>query len=338
METFEYPVGVLLFNRPHLAKHVLKSLKRSSRPLSEDLLVFHVDGFSGSKNEKNWESNQTGKTLRFIKSVFPRAHVIAQNSNVGIAQSFYQLMSYIFHTFDSEFAVFQEEDVFLGRDYFLHMSKFLKQISPIEKIGAVSINNSDHYQVARSGLIFPTFGTREFALRRSTFTQGQDMYQVYLDSLGPTYREKNIVNVNSALASFKIKLPTAFQDVFQHEMLRSQGKLHLRLNVPGRFDANFANGESIAGFSILQLIKMLLAERIDTDTTSNEVDFEMAIVNLDLGELSQIEDILWKQRVFSDDKFAIDSKQEKLIQIRNFLRVSKLRNMLEDLYLSQILT
>jgi hypothetical protein len=337
MDAFEYPLGVLLFNRPHLVKHVFKSLKNSRLPLDEKRMVFHIDGFYGSKNEENFETDLTRKTQRLVESYFPGAHVIRQDSNVGIARAFYNVMDYVFANFDSKFAVFQEEDVFLRCDYFSNMSKFLKHVSPIEKIGAVSINNFDHYDVTRSEIVCPTFGTREFALRRSAFIQSQEMYQVYLGSLGPKYREKNIINVNRALSPFKIQIPTPFQDVFQHEMLRAQGKLHLRLNIPGRFDANFANGESITGFSVLQIVAMLLNKGNRRPAISSRFDFEIATEDLDLEKLSQLENHFWNQRIFSDEKIVNNLREEKLIKIRNFSKVSVIRNILEGHYLSKIL-
>ena len=125
METFEYPIGVLLFNRPHLAKHVLESLKSSILPLNDKKLIFHIDGFSGSKNEENFESDLTRKTEKLVKKYFPDSHIIRQDSNIGIARSFFAVMSYIFSNFDAEFAVFQEEDVFLRPDYFQNLKNLL---------------------------------------------------------------------------------------------------------------------------------------------------------------------------------------------------------------------
>ena len=336
METFEYPLGVLLFNRPHLAKHVLKSLKNSRLPLDEKRIVFHIDGFYGSKNEENFETDLTRKTKRLVESYFPSAHVIKQDSNVGIARAFYNVMDYIFANFDSQFAVFQEEDVFLRPDYFHNMSIFLDAISKLDKVGAVSVNDVDHYQTIRNELICPTFGTREFAIRRDVFVQNRKIYGVYLESLGDHYRKKDLVKVNQALEPFNLVLQSPFQDVFQHELLRMMGALHLRWNVPGRYDANFSNGESIFGKSILQTLKMLTSRTSKNLATPNIAPSEISLKDFNLVELRAQENEYWGNWFSERPQPVSKSNQAQLIRLRNRLKISRINHLIEYLYVRRI--
>ena len=337
MNAFQYPVGVLLFNRPHLSRHVLESLKRSTLPLSEKLVVFHIDGFSGSKNEENFESDQTNKTLRLVRKYFPSSKIIAQESNVGIAQSFYNVMSEIFVSFSSEFAVFQEEDVFLKKDYFKNLQYFLDEVSSIDEIGAVSVNDIDHYQVKREEAICPTFGTREFAIRREAFVESQYIFEIYLKSLGSKYRSKDLEKINHALRTYNIELPSPFQDVFQHEMLRLQRRLHVRWNIPGRYDANFTNGESIAGLSVMQILNLLLRSTRDHKSQPSDINTHFGDIKKELNQLSVLEDKYWNSRVFLSENETLNSRQSDLIRLRNRLKVTWLHNMLESLYLRKVL-
>jgi len=334
--TFEYPVGVLLFNRPHLAKHVLESLKNSSLPLDEKFLVFHIDGFVGSKNEENFESDKTRKTLHLVRKYFPDAHVISQKTNVGIAKSFYILMSYVFHNFEAEFAVFQEEDVFLKTDYFANMTFFLKAIFNENKIGAASISDFDHYELRRPDKICPTFGTREFALRRDIFLRSQKIYEVYLESIGPKYRTKDLSKINESLAQFGIALPLPFQDVFQHEILRLQGKLHLRLNIPGRFDANFSNGESIPGISILQTLRMLFSHTRKLKLEDKPPQPQEESYSYDLEFLEGEENRIWESRFLGNEQISTKTSQLALIRVRNRLKVSNLNHFIEYIYIFRV--
>ena len=336
METFKYPIGVLLFNRPHLAKHVLESLKSSILPLNEKKLVFHIDGFSGSKNEENFESDLTRKTQKLVKEYFPESHVIKQDSNVGIARAFYNVMDHIFSNFDSEFAVFQEEDVFLRPDYFQNLKVLLDVASGSSNVGALSVNDIDHYQKFRPEKLCPTFGTREFALRRDIFIQGIKIYEVYLESIGDQYRKKDLANVNQALARFDLKLQSPFQDVFQHELLRMQGALHLRWNIPGRYDANFSNGESIFGTSIMQTLKLLVTKINKNREVPNSVPPVISAKDLDLVKIRAQENEYWRDWFTSRPQPIGESNQAALIRLRNRLKISRINHLIEYLYARKV--
>ena len=336
METFKYPVGVLLFNRPHLAKHVLESLKSSTLPLNDKRLVFHIDGFSGSKNEENFESDLTRKTQKLVKEYFPDSHVIKQDSNVGIARAFYNVMDYIFANFDSKFAVFQEEDVFLRPNYFLNMSIFLEAIYKLDEVGVVSVNDVDHYQTVRDEPFCATFGTREFAINRNVFVKNRNIYEVYLESIGDQYRKKNLANVNQALARFDLKLQSPFQDVFQHELLRMQGALHVRWNIPGRYDANFSNGESIFGTSIMQTLKLLVTKINKNREVPNSVPPVISAKDLDLVKIRAQENEYWRDWFTSRPQPIGESNQAALIRLRNRLKISRINHLIEYLYARKV--
>jgi len=336
VETFKYPVGVLLFNRPHLAKHVLESLKSSVLPLNDKKLVFHIDGFSGSKNEENFESDLTRKTQKLVKEYFPDSHVIKQNSNVGIARAFYNVMDYIFANFDSKFAVFQEEDVFLRPNYFLNMSIFLEAIYKLDEVGVVSVNDVDHYQTVRDEPFCATFGTREFAINRNVFVKNRNIYEVYLESLGEQYRRKDLAKVNQALARFDLELHSPFQDVFQHELLRRQESLHIRWNIPGRYDANFSNGESIFGTSIMQTLKLLVTKVGKNKMNDNLAPSAISPKSFDLKKLRAQENEYWEAWFHDRPKSIGNSNEAALIRLRNRLKVSRINHFIEYLYVRRV--
>ena len=333
---FGFPVGVLLFNRPHLAKFVLQCLKASNLPIQEEKLVFHLDGYLGSKFEETSEKNKTKIVEQMIRNYFPKAHILKQEKNIGIAQSFFVLQEYIFENFDCEFAVFQEEDTFLYPHYFQILADILQMANGYLWIGAISINDIDHYQNNESDFVVPTFGTREFALRRNVFLQGKEVHQAYLDALGDSYRTKNIEIVNRALEKYGMQLKSPMQDVFQHERILGQERLHLRVNLPGSFQANFSEGESIPGLSILGLCKELLRKNEMYCHTSPGDLAKLLPLSFDRQSLDEKETFLWNTWWTNR---TISSRQEnevnRLIRIRNATGLSQLKFLLERLLINK---
>jgi len=352
MEYFNHPLGVLLFNRPHLAKFVLRSLKESNLYLKEESLIFHLDGYEGSKFQAESEKDRTGEIEKLVRKYFPKSHVIKQDKNIGIAKSFYTIMDYVFHEFNSDIAVFQEEDVFLYPYYFELMDRVIRETKDLSWIGALSINNIDHYQNNAPGFVVPTFGTRELAIKKQVFIEGKDAFNSYLQSLGPSYRTKKLDNINLALSEFGMKLKGPNQDVFQHEMIRHQDRLHLRINIRGSFQANLSSGESIPGLPILDLakecFKLLFSkkhfkkkESIEYSTWLEE-NFQK-LAKLDRDYFVNYEDRLraaginWPAggKVKKNMKtFNLLPNVEKLIVIRNKTGLSKIKYFLESLIIS----
>jgi hypothetical protein len=335
VKSFEYPVGVLFFNRPHLVKLVLRCLKESKLPLQEEKLVFHLDGFSGSKFEELSEKDRTPAVDKLVRNYFPKSHVIKQKTNIGIAKSFFEIKEYVFREFDSDFAVFQEEDTLLYPSYFEVMSLALQSLGDLPWLGALSISNQDHYQNDEKGLIVPTFGTREMALNRKVFLESKDIYLAYLDSLGGSYRSKNLEKVNQALKTFDLNLQSPMQDVFQHEIIRMQKRQQVRINTLGSFQANFSAGESIQGLSIVELLLRLIGKRSDEAYPMDLQEFSgMRAVNVET--LQVLEDKLWNgwwERFV--DTSASKPIESKLISIRNMLGLAKLKHVIESMLIAK---
>jgi hypothetical protein len=335
-EYFPHPVGILLFNRPHLAKYVLRSLMDSRLKINEELLVFHLDGYIGSKYEEELERDRTTEIEKLIKRYFPRAHVIKQDQNIGIAESFFVIKDYIFKEFESEFAIFQEEDTLLYPHYFEVMNIVIDMIQPISWIGAISINNVDHYLNEDQNLLVPTFGTRELLIRREVFIQSRDMYLSYLNSLGESYRTKDLKKVNKCLKPFNINLKSPMQDVFQHEALRDQNKLHIRINLPGSLQANFSAGESISGLSILNLVKEYLG-KIQPNKSSLANDLKLLqSAAFKEQELRKQEDLLWQGWWTKHAILSMENKNETtMIIFRNRIGLSRFKHLLESMIISK---
>jgi len=353
MKYFDYPIGILLFNRPHLAKFLLRSLKESNLCLKEELVVFHVDGYKGSKFQEQCEKDRTGEVESLVRKNFPKSHIIKQDDNIGIAKSFYVIMDYVFQEFDSDIAVFQEEDVFLYPHYFETMEVGIQKIRELSWVGALSINNIDHYQNNRDDFVIPTYGTRELALKRQVFVDGKDIFDTYIQSLGPRYRFKELKNINLGLSKFGIELKEPNQDVFQHELVRYQNKLHLRINIPGSFQANLSSGESIPGLSIFDLVreffKLQFSRVLLKEKTTSRYNFTSDLKVLEKAEfdydlLMSYEERLWKAGISRplggkanrrNMVFQFTPSVEKLVIIRNKTGLSRIKYFLECLIISQ---
>jgi hypothetical protein len=245
-------------------------------------------------------------------------------------------MDYIFANFDSNFAVFQEEDVFLRPNYILNMSIFLEAIYKLDEVGVVSVNDVDHYQTVRDEPFCATFGTREFAINRNVFVKNRNIYEVYLKSLGEQYRRKDLAKVNQALARFDLELHSPFQDVFQHELLRRQESLHIRWNIPGRYDANFSNGESIFGTSIMQTLKLLVTKVGKNIMNDNLAPSAISPKSFDLKKLRAQENEYWEAWFHDRPKSIGNSNEAALIRLRNRLKVSRINHFIEYLYVRRV--
>ena len=302
------------------------------------MLVFHIDGYLGSKFEMQFEKNRTREVEDLVRKFFPRSHIIKQDKNIGIARSFYVIMDYIFNKFEHNFAIFQEEDTFLAPHYFQVMSSTLHEVRSMTWVGAVSINDVDHYQNPTNDFVMPTFGTREMAFSRQVFLDSKDIYETYLEALGDSYRLKNHEDVHRALAKFGIDSLSPKQDLFQHELLRWHKKLHLRINIPGSFQANFSEGESIPGLGIFALVTEYLKNLRNSHGLFMPSAGQFDCLDLNQNKLEIIEDELWNGRKSlsrqSPKQIPISPLGTKLIFIRNRLGISRLKFLLETLIIS----
>jgi len=317
---------------------VLDSLRKSNVPLDEEMLVFHIDGYLGSKFESQFEKNRTTEVENLVRKFFPRSHIIKQDKNIGIARSFYVVMDYIFNEFEHNFAIFQEEDTFLAPHYFQVMSSILQEVASLTWVGAISINDVDHYQILTNEFVMPTFGTREMAFSRQVFLDSRDIYGTYLEALGNSYRLKNHEDVRRALAKFGIDSLSPKQDSFQHELLRWHKKLHLRINIPGSFQANFSEGESIPGFSIFALVTEYLKNLRTSHGLLPQSARQFDYLDLNQNKLEFIEDKLWNGRKSvsrqSSKQIPMSPLGSKLIIIRNRLGLSRFKFFMETIIIS----
>jgi hypothetical protein len=66
VQTFLYPVGLAVFNRPTYHQALFGSLTRQSLPVDMALLVTHLDSYEGSRDQSVGRADFTRTTSEFI--------------------------------------------------------------------------------------------------------------------------------------------------------------------------------------------------------------------------------------------------------------------------------
>ena len=95
MQTFPYPVGLVVFNRPTYHQALLESLTRQSLPMNMALVVAHLDSYEGSRDQSVRRADFTRTTSEFIGQYLdlPESQVIRAQHNRGVARSLTALES-----------------------------------------------------------------------------------------------------------------------------------------------------------------------------------------------------------------------------------------------------
>jgi hypothetical protein len=122
--------------------------------------------------------------------------------------------------------------------------------------------------------------------------------------------------------------------VFQHEIIRSKEKLHIRVNIPGSYQADFSGGESIPGLSISRLLHNLLKIKPPRKYVVSKQKIR-DLENLDSVNLLDYENELWASRVSTKLSDASKPGEIMLIKIRNILRISAFKHSLESFIISR---
>ena len=252
---FPYPVGILLFNRPQLSKLLLKQILRSSIRIEPENLFFIIDGFLGSKAELEGEKDYTRKNIAQVERFFPDAHLTILDENIGIYPSYLRLMAQTFSQ-AHDFAVFFEEDVFPSEKYFENLLPLLLNFASETRLAKISISSRDSIQlnIAGAGEVFPTFGTREFAMKRTAYeAEKRDLLQLL-----------NPFNANQPQWA-STELDKHFGDNeyvygdYRHLLVDKKNRyIHLRFPSPFVFEAVHVSGNSDAGRSTLELLSSAL--------------------------------------------------------------------------------
>jgi hypothetical protein len=66
VQTFPYPVGLAVFNRPTYHQALFESLTRQSLPVDMALVVAHLDSYEGSRDQSAGRADFTRTTSEFI--------------------------------------------------------------------------------------------------------------------------------------------------------------------------------------------------------------------------------------------------------------------------------
>ena len=137
-ETFAFPVGVLLFNRPDYARQMLESLKTQSARVDHARLTIHVDGYVNSRDQARGLPDQTTLVAQLAREAFPTARILVSEFNVGIAAAYELVEEHVFADEDAHWGVFLEEDFVLYPTYLQTLTHMIDECSERVDVAMVS--------------------------------------------------------------------------------------------------------------------------------------------------------------------------------------------------------
>ena len=233
METLQWPIGIRLFNRPDYAEKLFQSLINQSLKIDGSLIYCIIDGFIGSKAEKNNQQDRTNQVEQLVKRYFPSATILKQEKNVGLAESLHILQSRIFETHDTEWALFFEDDLLLDLDYLQQINHLIRIATPAEdvvKVGVFQLRTGYVKVPPASGRkdFFLGEGTKACAERRSYFYQRKELTEKYLNALsGRQYSDRDHVRIYTEMAMQGVFAFVTYNDAIHDRIAAYFHKLHV---------------------------------------------------------------------------------------------------------------
>jgi glycosyltransferase involved in cell wall biosynthesis len=198
--TFEFPIGVLLFNQPEYARQVLTSLAEQTLDLDQTRVVVSIDGYAGSKDQLRGLPDQTAEVAQVARELLPNARVVMHTDNLGIARNFDFVERAVFDMDKSRWALFLEHDFVLNANYLEIISSMINYFAdtPVAQLSATGDTHELNwprqygFHVMRHAWAFAL--SRDFWVERTRYTD------VYLDSTkGQPYYKRDRVKAFRAL-------------------------------------------------------------------------------------------------------------------------------------------
>jgi hypothetical protein len=194
---FDYPINVICFNRPHLLRIVLDSIKAQTIPISEDQLYFWVDGYAGSKDESLNQTNRNHETVSIIKNAFPKSQVHLSERNLGIARNYWRAELNSFENLEATSAFFLEEDIVLSPHYFELLMRLDSYLSANSDVSQLSVTGDIAANLSEPDEYFQTSGhSWGYLLRSWHHFERKAFLETYLSLLGnePYYLKVNLTS------------------------------------------------------------------------------------------------------------------------------------------------
>lgn len=233
LNTFTFPVGIRLFNRPDYAEQLLSSLSHQTMTLDGSLVYCIIDSYIGSKSEKNDQPDNTQEVEHLVKKHFPKATVIKPESNIGLAKALHLLQTTLFETTQTDWALFFEDDLVLEPEYLEqinHLIHLSNGIPEITKVGVFQLRTGyiKHPPTKNRKDFFLGEGTKAFAERRSYFELRKQLTEVYLSALGDVqYSQRDHVRIYTAMALHGVFAITTYNDAIHDRLAAYFKKLHV---------------------------------------------------------------------------------------------------------------
>lgn len=231
-QSFPFPIGIQLFNRPEYAEKVLTSLRDQNFSVDQSKVFVYIDGFQGSIYDSEGNVDNTREVEDLARSIFPRAKVVRFDHNLGIADLHNRLQEKAYSN-GQEWAVFFEEDLILEKGYLRELSDLIEIVDGSEEVVRVACSqilpNLSHLPRGHDGF-YPGRGTQAFAERRIFFTSKQKMMCNFIDLIKPKLGSRDQFKDNqvaAVMATYGHVLPYLQHDSLIESIVFQQKKLHV---------------------------------------------------------------------------------------------------------------
>ena len=183
MQAFNYPVGLVLFNRPDYAEATLRSLAEQTAHPGAEIFV-SIDGFEGSKDQKLGRPDKTQEVARVVRDFFPTARMLEANANRGIARSFRLLELEMLRT-QADWLFFLEEDFVIGENHLASLQNLIDAVQGEDIVGGVSVSGRNSDRWSRSQFPLLSLGHQwAYALKSSYVRLREPLFDSYLEIIG----------------------------------------------------------------------------------------------------------------------------------------------------------
>jgi hypothetical protein len=245
MDKFHPPIGVQLFNRLETANTLLNALKIQDIDLDEESIYFVIDGYKGSKNERDLIPDCTDKIAELVGEKFPASTIVKIDRNLGIGRTHHILQALVYESNSmAKWAIFLEEDSIPEPGYLRFMSEFVEILQPYESIVKGSTSQYLNYRET-AGIsqysLYAGRGTKAFAERAEWFWERKIPYENALAIL----IDKSVTEIDKyvRLAKMGYMMENLQKDDLLDRMVVNARKIHLVL--PNRLITDIgSDGES----------------------------------------------------------------------------------------------
>jgi hypothetical protein len=234
----QFPITVLLFNRPDETLRTLDSLLAQVPAISQASLTLSVDGFRGSRDEFIGRPDRTSEVAALARQLFPCATVLTHDHNLGIARHYHEAESRAFEDPSARWALFFEDDYVLGTNYIENLIHVVEKVDHDERVVVASATGDSWGSDHRGGdSLYPMNHAWAFALRRSHHVERGTHVAAYLASMDECrYFERDFERVTRDMASVGVLTLGTSQDYAKQAIRVAMGRVAVTTGRPhGRY-------------------------------------------------------------------------------------------------------